>query len=157
MLILSRILSGIFALVVLLCAGVAVFVFSSYFSQNSVKSAQNAQTFSEYNDDMEHKLCSVISAINGVGQVSVAISYGSGIEKIYAYETKTQTTGNVKTENSSVITVGGQALVVKELAPSVSGVVVVAEGANDVAIRLKIVEAVTTLLNIDGNKVQVFF
>lgn len=40
--------------------------------------------------------------------------------------------------------------------PDVNGVVVVAEGAQNAVIKLKIVRAVTTLLGIDDSQIEVF-
>jgi stage III sporulation protein AG len=40
--------------------------------------------------------------------------------------------------------------------PDIKGVVVVAEGANNIKLRLELLRATTTALSIDENKVEIF-
>ena len=123
---------------------------------NTTKNTEVSSTFSEYNDYIENKLINVIGNLDGVGKVNVAVTFSDFGEKIYVYETKTQVNGNVSTTTSSIVTVGGSPLVETENLPTVLGVVVVAEGADIPVVRIKIVQAVVTLLGIDSNLVEVF-
>jgi len=50
----------------------------------------------------------------------------------------------------------GSLVLLKEVKPNVKGVIVVAEGANDLIIMEKLYEAVKTVLGISGNRVQVY-
>ena len=47
-------------------------------------------------------------------------------------------------------------VVIKSINPTVKGAIVVAEGAEDLAVLENIYEAVKTVLGISGNKVQVY-
>ena len=47
-------------------------------------------------------------------------------------------------------------LVLTEKLPKVKGVVVVAEGANDVSLKLNIIQAIKTLIDIPSGNIQVF-
>lgn len=109
-----------------------------------------------YIEQMESKLVVVLEKIDGCGQVSVAISYKSNDEKVYAYETQTNNKNGVISTISSIITVKGEPLVLKNLPPEILGVVVVAEGADSPLVKLKIVQAVQTLLGVETNNIQVF-
>ena len=55
-----------------------------------------------------------------------------------------------------LVSVRGEPLVTKTLPPTILGVVVVAEGADNPVVRLKIMEVVVTLLNVQQKDVQVF-
>lgn len=132
--------------VIVLCA----VVFSS--TNNSAKTSSDESYISQ----MEHKIVSVVQNIEGCGKVSVAISYESADEKVYAYETETVKNGDTIKQTSNIVTVKGEALVLKTLPPNILGVVVVAEGAENPVLKLKIIQAVVTLLGVNSNCVEVF-
>lgn len=132
----------IYAAVVLALVVLVVVLFSN-FSAKSVNENSNGQSYME---DLEHKIVNVVQKINGVGKVVVAITHDDAAESVFAYDE----------DGNSIIYVKGQPVIVKTLPPKILGVVVVAEGANDPIIRMKIQEAVVTLLDIDMSKVQVF-
>ena len=125
-------------------------------SSNQGKISQNDFSSQSYISHMENKLVTVLGNIEGCGKVSVAISYATDGEKVYAYETTTKKDGSVVMETSSLITLKGEPLLVQTLTPQITGVVVVADGANDPLVRYKIKQAVVTLLDIDICCVQVF-
>ncbi|MCM1043836.1 MAG: hypothetical protein NC350_06525 [Corallococcus sp.] len=142
-------------LAVILCI-VVICLFVGTGLQKSTSSDNTTYSFYEYMSSLENKLINVISAVDGVNCVSVAISYVSGVEKVYAFETKKQVSGGVTTETETIVTVGGEPLIVKEVAPLIQGVVVVADGAKNPIIKMRINEIVVTLLNINSSQVQVF-
>jgi len=136
-----------------IAAALAVVVLSIVlFSNTSTKSAQENYSSESYIAELEHKIVSVVQKIDGVGKVVVAITHDATNESVYAYETEKSPSG---AETSSVVSVKGEPLVVKKLPPKILGVVVVAEGADNPVVRMKINEVVVTLLNVDENRVQV--
>lgn len=129
---------------------IAVLLLSGVFSaKNTSKSAVD----DSYISQMEHKIVSVVEKIEGCGKVTAAVSYSAYEEKVYAYETEKSPSG---AETSTVVLVKGEPLVIKTLPPNILGVVIVAEGADNPIIKMKIIEAVVTLLDVDVSKVQVF-
>ena len=56
-----------------------------------------------------------------------------------------------------VVTQNGKSspLIVKEIYQNISGVVIVASGAENVEVRLNIINAVETVLGVSANKIQV--
>ena len=134
----------------------AVVVIVAVFVGNGAKKSQQTSADDSYIAQMEHKICNVVENISGCGKATVAISYSSNEEKVYAYETQTTTSNGVTTVTKSIVSVKGEPLVTETLPPKILGVVVVAEGASDPVIRYKIIEVVVTLLNVDANNVQVF-
>ena len=132
----------IYAALILGAVVVAIVLMGNSFTKNA---EQNSSSQS-YIDEMEHKLVSVIQKIDGVGNVEVAISHDATTESVYAYETGT----------NNILYVKGEPVVIKTLPPKIIGVVVVAEGAENPIVRMKINEAVVTLLDVDVARVQVF-
>jgi len=131
----------------------------------------NSSLESDYSSYLEKKLVDILSKLNGVGKVSVMITLENSVEKITATNT-TKTTENTLENDSEggtreihredlttqVVTKGndGSLLVVKEIKPTVQGVIVVAEGADDPKIKEMLYNGVKTVLGIKGNKVQVY-
>ncbi len=126
---------------------------------------------SDYSGYLERKLVTILSKLNGVGKVSVMVTLENSIEKITAANTTKTTENTVENDSeggtrevhreditTQVVTRGndGSLLVVKEIKPTVQGVIVVAEGANDPEIKEMLYDAVKTVLGIKGNKVQVY-
>ena len=138
------------ALILALVVVLIVFVGSG--SKNTTKSVSD----DSYISQMEHKICSVVENIAGCGKATVAISYSSNEEHVYAYETETTTSNGITKQTSNIVTVKGEPLVTKTLPPTILGVVVVAQGADNPVVKLKIIEVVVTLLNVQQKDVQVF-
>ena len=101
-------------------------------------------------------MVSVIQKIDGVGRADVVLSLSTQGACDYAYETKSQTIGDKVVETSTLVLVKGEPLVVKTYPPAVSGVVVVADGADDPIVRYKIINVVVTLTNVSAENVRVF-
>lgn len=112
----------------------------------STKNVDENASSQSYIAEMEHKIVSVIQKIDGVGKVTVAISHDATTESVYAYESGT----------NNILYSKGEPVIVKTLPPKILGVVVVAEGADNPVVRMKINEAVVTLLDVDDARVQVF-
>lgn len=122
-------------------------------SNRSTKTVDKNIDGESYIAELEHKIVSVVQKIDGVGKVVVAITHDDASESVYAYETEKKANG---TEVNNVVSYKGQPVVIKTLPPKILGVVVVAEGADNPIVRMKINEAVVTLLNVDETRVQVF-
>lgn len=118
----------------------------------------------EYCAEIENKLESVLSNIKGAGQVRVMVTVDGSPEIVYAKDEDEKTSSNssgTTTSSSSaspiIITVNGNsnALILTENLPKVKGVIVVSTGANDVGIKLDILNAVSMLLGISIDNVSV--
>ena len=83
----------------------------------------------------EGRLSSVLSGIEGAGKVEVFISYSEQQSSVYTF-------GSADSDNAS----GRQ----------INGVVVVASGAGDTTVRLKLAEAVRVALGVDAASVSVY-
>lgn len=142
---------------------------------NEIKSERNTNKAVEverdYEDYLERKLVKILKELKGVGDVSVMVTLGNTSEKVTANNTTKITentfeedseggTREIKREDTTtqVVTNGNDEnlLIIKEVKPKVQGVIVVAEGADDASVKENLYEAVKTVLNIKGNKVQIF-
>ena len=118
----------------------------------------------EYCEMLESKLENVLSSIDNAGQVSVMISVDGSPELVYATESdetlSSNSSGTTTSNNSStpiIVEVGGasSALILTEKLPEVKGVIVVSSGAGNVSVKLNILNAVSTLLDISTDKISV--
>lgn len=172
-------------LILVLCIGVMIFVAGDIFSDIFGKSTNNKnaeETVSKnievvannvnYEDKIKRDLVDILSQIKGVGKVNVMVYFEGSQETQPAYninETSkviqekdnqggTRTTNeNNKSVNVVILNEGSNTkpLIVKQVNPSIGGVIVVAEGADNIAVKEMIKNAVKTVLNIPANKVSV--
>lgn len=126
-----------------------------------------------YEDQQELKLQKKLSAIKGVGKVEVMITYKSSKEIVTAMNTTQSETVTEEQDssggtrrvsqrdiNSQTVTIGetgnAKPLVVKEMEPEIKGVIVIAEGARDMRVKLDLIRAVQTALGVSPQQVEVF-
>jgi stage III sporulation protein AG len=77
------------------------------------------------------------------------------METVLATEkTITETNGGKEVVESPII-INGKTVVLKELYPKINGVVIVAEGANNITVMRKIQQATTSLLGVDLGRIEI--
>ncbi len=110
--------------------------------------------------NMAQELEQILTQVKGAGKVRVFLSCASGERTIYQTDSDTSTaadTGSVRTE--TVIVTGSdrnqQALIQQVLSPEYLGAVVVCQGAEDAAVRLAIVDAVSDVTGISSDRISV--
>jgi len=173
------------SLIVLIIGAIILIAAGSFFKDkvNMTKNNQNnfdnsvevasRNNLAVYDSDMEKKLASILSKIDGVGKVDVMITYISGNEIVPAYEVK-------ESENSSIEkdSEGGtrevtqydretkvvyednnngdkKPVILKNIYPEIKGVVVVAEGADKPGIKGKLIKAVEVLTGVPVHRIQI--
>ena len=144
----------VFAIIIAIVLVLVVFVSDFDFLSNNKNSIKQSATFEEYVLNLESKISQTISNIEGVGKATVTITFESNIEKTFAYESVTQTSTGVITEE--LILYKGEPIVLKEITPKVKGVVVVAKGATNAMVRLNIIRTIQILLDVTYDKIEVF-
>lgn len=144
-----------------------------YFNSNSIlglstndenKDLNSISTTNQYIADLESRLSKVLSQVSGAGNVNVMISIESGSEIVVATSSENKintSTGTSNTTQSSTtiekpIIIGDEPLVLMEKLPKIKGVIVVAQGANNVQVRLEMLRAVQALLDVDSNNIEIF-
>lgn len=145
---------------------------SSTEQKNNASTVQQGSS-TEYEKQLNTELKSILEQIQGVGRVSVMIYFDSGEEQVPALNTNNSTTSTTESDNEGgkrqntqkndgttvVITNDGsksEPLIIKTNKPKITGVCVVAEGAEDKVIALSISKAVVNLFEIPDNKVTVY-
>lgn len=127
-----------------------------------------------YEEELEERTAAVLQEVLGAGSVVVDITLEHRGLREYAKDTTSEQTttserdsqggtrqvATVKEDSRMVLLKSGSAsgespVVVKEEAPAVKGVLVVAEGAQDSAVRRELARAVETLLGLPPHKVMV--
>lgn len=156
---------------VIIAISLIVAVIGIYFlsaKKTTVKTTEGNTLTQKNSDAYEEKLKAVLSEIDGAGKVDVMITYESSSEIITANTTTVSTdktnsndrTAESKNETVSPVLINQSGtttpLIVKEILPSVKGVIVIAEGASDIKVRLNLVNAVCTALAVDADKVEIF-
>ena len=126
----------------------------------------------QYIKEMEAKAESLLSGVNGAGQVKVMITLRASSEQVVEKDmpvTRSQTSeqdsqggsrmvSEFTTEDATVYRKGNgyeEPYVVKTLSPSVEGVVVVAEGAGNGEVSKNLSEAVQILFGVEAHRVKV--
>ncbi len=104
---------------------------------------------------LEKRLTDVLSKIEGAGDVSVIIKAESGMETILAKETIIKETSSGKETIESPILVNGKTVVLKEMYPKITGVLIVTNGSKNIMLMNKIQQATTSLLGVEINCIEI--
>lgn len=108
----------------------------------------------------EQKLESILSAVRGAGKVQVLLSRAEGEKTTYQTDTDTSTDADSSSHRSHTVTVTDQnrnqtGLVVQIDPPVYLGAIIVCQGADDPAVRLAIVDAVSKYTGLGANQISV--
>lgn len=114
--------------------------------------------------NIETRLAELLSNVEGAGQVKVMIYADTSTEQIPAYNNEQDTRSDERTDGKTSqtsetrqIALSGDdtPIILKTIVPQIKGVVVVAEGADDMLIKAQLNNAVCTLLGIPEHRVQI--
>ncbi|MBZ2173748.1 sporulation stage III protein AG [Schnuerera sp. xch1] len=166
-------------LFIILIIGIILFILADTFFQdeeqvtklnedNITKNSGEYET--DYSYILEKKLESILSQLKGVGTVQVMITLEDTTEKVPAFNTtkNNETTKELDSQGGTreivredttiqIVTEGeGSPIVLKEIKPTIKGIIVIAEGAENLEVKEMLYEAVKTVLGISGNKVEVY-
>lgn len=116
-------------------------------------------------EGLEQELSLILSEIKGAGRVRVKVWYAAGESAVYANQSQTAHSQSLsgsgelaasETEESlSPALVGDGPLLVRQEAPVIQGVLVVAQGAGDAAVQERLYQAVKSLLGLSHGQVAV--
>jgi stage III sporulation protein AG len=137
--------------------------------QSSSQSGDDNPTGITATTDLETRLEQILSQVEGAGQVKVLVTYEAGPEIVPAVKTDTQSNTSDSsgqsnhttstTENSEPVVVQGkngtEPMVLVQKEPVVLGVLVVAEGASGLEVRLRLMQAVQVALQIAPDRIEV--
>lgn len=129
----------------------------------------NVAEIEDYSIILENRLESILGKFSGLDKVHVMITLEDGLEKIPA----TNKSSNIETtkevdaeggereikkedEHNELLSLSDDIVILKEIQPSVKGVIVLVEEIEDGIVLENIYEAVKTVLGVSANRVQVF-
>lgn len=161
--------SKYYLVIVLVIAIIIIFV-SSFFSSGSssdksTKVESSNLSAMEYCETVENRLVSVLENVKGIGKVQVfvmvdsspTIKYLEETEKVTnENQTNSLTTQEIKT--TIVMSKNGNVtypVVVVEMMPKITGVLVVATGAKDLKMKTTLINVVSSILSVDVSSVEV--
>ena len=110
--------------------------------------------------ELEERMASFLSVIEGAGQVDVLLTYRQTAEKTIACnETREENGESLRTEETAVLLEDESGatlpLVLTEAGPVVEGVVIAAQGADSPAVAAALNQAAQALLDVPAHKVAV--
>lgn len=126
---------------------VVLLIFVMSFQKEGEEDAQ------DYASLLSARLESVLSSIEGAGEVDVFVHVRSDGERVIAMQESVSADGTIVSEP---VLVGGDVVVLEEKKPEITGVLVVAEGAADLSVRFNLLEAVASVLDIDQSIIKVY-
>lgn len=154
--------------ILLVCAVFLIVIALIAFSGNAEdKTDSSEEITSEYSnltqEEITESLELFLGKIEGAGRVEVMITFDTGTQKVYAYdsdEKKDDENGsseiNTKSEHIIVKTDDGEnGLEVMEIYPKIRGVAVICDGGNDSVVKSRIVSAISALFDINTTRISV--
>lgn len=153
------------AIAILLMVIVVVIFFSSFKTEKETKTKtiENSLSAMEYCENIENRLINVIGTVKGVGKVDVFVMVDASPTIKYLEESITSTEekdGNKSTSIQTTIVMSKNGtitnpVVVLELMPKITGVLVVASGAKDIKLKTTLINTISAILNVDISNVEV--
>jgi len=137
-------------------------------SSEIINNTSSSSSLVSLEEVLARQAVNILSQVEGVGRVAVAVSLASGSEQDYAcnvtnqkstIEEKTTDGGgrvtNEVNEKAEYVLVQGrnEPLLLKEKSPQIKGVLVVAEGAKNVEIKIQLSRAVQSLFALPAHRI----
>lgn len=158
-----------YILVIVICIGMLALVWPMGKNQPvQVPETSTSGSVERSQQKISQELENILSQVEGAGQVRVSISLNSDGLKSYASNTKNDVRETVEKDksggdrqvreenvSSEIAVSGGSALLVEEKAPQITGVLVVADGADDPVVKEELGEATAALLNLSPHQIRV--
>lgn len=112
------------------------------------------------NENLEERLSQILSQISGVGRVEVMLTVRSGETTVYQTDEDITTTENGTSIRKETVIISdsgrNQQPIISQILPlQYMGAVIVCQGADDVQVRLAVVEAVTKATGLRADKITV--
>lgn len=141
----------------------------------TVQSGQSSRNLDDGNNsgNLEEKLESILSKINGAGEVKVFINYSETSETVAMYNENSKTSVTEETDTSGGVRKVEETdsqkeivyqeddgnktpIIQKTIQPKIEGAIITAEGASNINIKTSIIQAVEAATGLATHKIQVF-
>lgn len=149
---------------IMAAAGLILMLFSSNSDRDTSKADTTALSETDFSvEELEEKIADALSEISGAGKVRVVLTVKSSTEQVVAENSEsTETSGDNGTESESsvqtvVIDAGNSEapVTLKYIYPEFQGALIIAEGADNAAVRLALTDAVASLTGIGTDRITV--
>ena len=149
---------NILLIIILLVLGLLLLVLPSGLLSKE-KSQNDDERLEKYSEDLEKKIESLCSSVQGVSNVSVTIYLDSGFESVYAYNEQSKETSSGINSEKKYVTIGSgndeSMVCVVEKMPSICGVAIVCKGGGNPVIANQLINLISSAYNVPKNKIYV--
>lgn len=151
--------------------GIGLILLSQFWPEKKAAPTSAQLSAEAFIAQTEEKLKAIVGSIEGAGECQVMVTLENGVEYVYASQQKVnsdrvedtgENTNKLQqrddTEENIIIVDtedGRQGLLVTEIQPTVKGVVVVCQGGDQALVQQRVIDAITTALNISSKRVCV--
>ncbi|MGI6175625.1 MAG: hypothetical protein ACOYJC_05595 [Christensenellales bacterium] len=162
---------GLEIIIAIVIIAVIIGIYISTLTPNENQSAPQEKAAAQDTEaTLEQKLVNVLSTIEGAGKVEVMVTFESSAQIIPAMDTQEETVESKNAEgehlsqseykNSKPATVqqssGSDPLVLQEIMPEVRGAIIIAQGADDIRVKMDLLSAAQTVLKVNADKINVY-
>ena len=137
-------------IIVIAFVGVALLIFGGM-SENGLgqKNTDVSGDLEEYEESVKKKIHGICSKVEGVSNVSVAVSFECGFEYVYARENdagKYLVVGSGSSESAVRVT---------EIPPVIGGIGIVCKGGGDPVIQKRLINLLSATFGVSSNKIYI--
>ena len=130
-------------------AGVILLLVGGGEKEEALQVDADERALAEYTEQMEKKIYELCSKVKGVSDVSVAVSFESGFEYVYAKNE----------EKGDLITIGSgsskSAVKVTEKPPTIGGIGIVCRGGGDPIIQSRLINLLSATFGVSSSKIYI--
>lgn len=144
-------------------------IFGENKNQRTTKSdvTKNIDSKDDVDERLTGRISNILSNIDGAGQVDVLITYERSVERVYAYETRSNQSQGGSDQRKEMDQEqriaywedenGGKVPVLtKEIQPEPKGAIVIADGGGEASVKERLSSAIQVLLKLPPHSIQVF-
>lgn len=146
--------------ILVLALGIVLMLIPAHSSQTQIQDTTPSATDGAGNWDITGELTRILSQIQGVGNVKVMLTVATGEQTIYQVDENTsiQDTGS-NIQKETVIITGSdrqeQPVISFVKPPTYLGAIIVCQGADQPAVKLAILDAVSKITGLGSDKISV--
>ena len=108
------------------------------------------------NETLELRMQQALSLVEGVGEVRVIINYGTTQAKVLS-KNKTEDISDTENHLEENVVLGSDSrpVVLRENAKEIKGVLIIAQGGGNTAVKAELISAAQALLGVEPHKIEV--